>query len=226
MIVINPESSWYSDIGNHCEPAKVAANGFRCECGKGCESVLECRFWYYVRKTSAREQGGERQVQIGNYRLDALFTIDGRKVAIELDGQEFHDERRDWNRDQWLLNRGGIDHVVRIPYAPMWYFPEGTMNVLATWYPRFAIHSNIFVMTGEEFEAELESGVTGNGDYTTREAFMEMADPIYELWDATNSDGYEFGFAGSPQQWFHRQTWKTYFIKRYVAHKRDRERAP
>lgn len=196
-----------------------------CQCGGGCESVLECRFWYYVRKTNDKERGGERQYPVGNYRLDAMFEIDGRKIGIELDGQEFHDERRDFDRDQWLLNHGGIDHIVRIPFVPMWYFPEATMQCLATWYPRFKLRGvNMFCVTPEEFREEMEGSVNGDGDYASKEAFMEYADKNFEIWHANNSDGYESGFAGSPMQWCHRMTWKTHFIKRWVAHERDRKR--
>lgn len=52
------------------------------------------------------------QVKFDRYRLDFLVERNGRRVAIEADGREFHDSERDRRRDEALLARG-LDRVFR-----------------------------------------------------------------------------------------------------------------
>lgn len=101
-----------------------------CKCNGGCESVLECDFWYWIRKTPMMEREAARQVQIGPYRVDCLFECGGKMVVVELDGAAYHDPEADWYRDGDLLMV--IDAVIRIPYAPVKFFPHECSSQLVS----------------------------------------------------------------------------------------------
>ncbi len=52
----------------------------------------------------------------GTFRLDILLASDkGRRVAIEVDGREFHDPRRDHWRTVFILCTGQVDVIYRVP---------------------------------------------------------------------------------------------------------------
>ena len=52
----------------------------------------------------------------GTFRLDMLLASDkGRRVAIEVDGREFHDPQRDHWRTVFILCTGQIDVIYRVP---------------------------------------------------------------------------------------------------------------
>lgn len=187
----------------------------KCRCGGGCESFLECDFWYWARKTSDCERNAHRQFQIGKYRVDSLFYCDGQKVVVELDGKEFHqDKRKDLERDKEILRT--VDCVIRIPYAAMHFYPQATFCCLASWYPRFkirAIPSSCF--SSEELQEEIDK--LDPYEPTARRQWIEDVEADYEVWYACDT----FGFAGSVKVWLARGHWNTAMIKR--QQKPDRE---
>jgi very-short-patch-repair endonuclease len=187
----------------------------KCSCGGGCESVLECEFWYWVRKTDKMEREANRQVQIAGFRVDSLFWDAGQSIVVELDGKQFHqDKRKDWERDKALLRC--VDCVIHIPYAAMHFYPHATMQVLASWYPRFKLRGiDLCCLTVPEFGAELEQ----HSDITAKREYVDSVESAYEIWWSCET----FGMACSPKAWLHRTSWKTEPIRRYVKH--DHERA-
>lgn len=56
-----------SVLTNHHRSAEMSSRG--CRCGGGCESVLECEFWYWLRKTDSGEARALRQFQVGWLRV-------------------------------------------------------------------------------------------------------------------------------------------------------------
>lgn len=173
----------------------------KCRCGGGCESVLECWFWYWMRKTPAVERGAQRQAWIGKRRVDCLCDCDGESVVIELDGKAFHtDARAEWERDKELLATVGT--IIHFPFAAMWWFPEATFSVLATWYPRFKLRAtDLMCCTIPEFLEEIENSVHPDSDFPTRASYLDWAEPNFELWSANEAHGW----VGSPKAWF--QKW-------------------
>ena len=59
------------------------------------------------------------QVKFGRYRLDFLIEHDGRQVAVEADGHDFHDAKRDAVRDG-ELRASGIKEVLRFTGSEIW----------------------------------------------------------------------------------------------------------
>ena len=51
------------------------------------------------------------------FRIDIVLISEGRRVAIECDGAEFHDEFRDELRDSLILGSGVVDTIWRLPGA-------------------------------------------------------------------------------------------------------------
>lgn len=49
----------------------------------------------------------------GNFRLDFLLEVDGKKIAFECDGKEFHNELNDEWRDALILGNREIDSIYR-----------------------------------------------------------------------------------------------------------------
>lgn len=186
----------------------------KCKCGGGCESVLECDFWYYIRKTNAMERNAARQWQVGRYRVDAIFNCDGKTVVVELDGAEFHkDERKDLNRVKDLLL--SVDTVIRIPYQSMHFYPRATFAVLGNWFPRFALRGqDVCCMTTDEFVAQLRNEPYGEGDFVNEREYLEWADPNYELWMPG-------GWVGSPKAWMHQ--WNVKILRRFDSSERHRQ---
>ncbi|MBJ8031263.1 DUF559 domain-containing protein [Bacillus cereus group sp. N21] len=56
------------------------------------------------------------QVKEKRYKLDFVLIENGKKVAIEADGDIFHDAKRDKIRDQYL-KKIGYSAVIRIKYS-------------------------------------------------------------------------------------------------------------
>lgn len=191
-------------------PNRIVDNS-KCKCGGGCESVLECEFWYWVRKTPDIERNAQRQVSISRFRVDSLFECDGKKVVVELDGKRWHkDKRADWERDKKLIE--SVDAVIRIPYAAMHFYPHATFSVLASWYPRFklrAICGSCF--SAEELYSEIEK-LDQYEPFLSRREWVETVEPDYEVWHA----GEMFGFAGSVKAWIYRDHYKTDMIQRLL----------
>ena len=100
------------------------ANGMRCYCphpDRLGDSVLEERFWHWVRKTSGKWHGSASQFHIGKYRVDTLFDCGGKMVVVELDGKAYHDQEADKERDSVIIN--SVDAIIRIPFAAVWHYP-------------------------------------------------------------------------------------------------------
>ena len=72
----------------------------------------------------------------GLFRVDFLAsTIDGKTIAIECDGKEFHDEYRDEWRDAMILGSGNIDEIYRIRGSDITYRLEDVFFILSIWSP-------------------------------------------------------------------------------------------
>jgi len=70
------------------------------------------------------------QVRSGRYRLD-FVTSDG--TGWEVDGRNFHDADKDRDRDEWLLQTGKLQSIIRLPAAAAWYYWDACMAVFELW---------------------------------------------------------------------------------------------
>lgn len=74
----------------------------------------------------------------GPFRLDMLLVHpSGRRIAIEVDGQDFHEPNRDRWRTVFILCAGGADVVYRVPAVMVYKNLLGVLAGLATVEPRF-----------------------------------------------------------------------------------------
>jgi hypothetical protein len=67
----------------------------------------------------------------GVFRLDFLLERNGRRVAIECDGRDFHDSYRDEWRDAMLLGDGCIDVMYRLRGADILLFTADLLFLVA-----------------------------------------------------------------------------------------------
>jgi very-short-patch-repair endonuclease len=163
------------------------------------ESPLESTFWHYMRKTDIDAWTEvEGQKVCGRYRLDCYIVGNGRRVGVELDGKQYHqDERADRKRDQSLILDGYVDEMIRIPYAAMEYASHATFKVLASWNATFAIRSPGSVYSAYEAKDALR--------YLTKELNGESVDE--QLWHLDNSSevydvlSYSLAYARTFDNW-------------------------
>lgn len=71
----------------------------------------------------------------GRFRLDLMVTAPGMRLAIECDGRDFHDGRRDEWRDAMALGDDQADAVVRFRGCDIHYSVDDCVAVLHHWYP-------------------------------------------------------------------------------------------
>jgi len=170
-----------------------------CPCGGGCESALECEFWYWLKfKTHGGDFRAIRQVPIGQFRVDCLIECGSQLVVVELDGKAFHQGRsvQDNRRDCELIKQ--VDAIIRIPYAALHHFPRATFRVLEEWFPRFAVRQEIFVINVWDLANEIEKSVDFDGDFLTPRDWLNWADSRFELWALVLNS---VGWVGSPLAW-------------------------
>lgn len=184
-------------------PAGRVINTDHCKCRSGCGSVLECDFWYWVRKTEMMERKAHRQVTTGPYRVDCLFDCDGQQVVVELDGKAFHqDKEKERQRDQYLLKH--FDAVIHIPYAAMHFYEHATFQVLASWYPRFQLRGiDTLCLTLSEFEEELSEVKArySEDNYLSPADWCKDVEQMYQLWNATSTSGWVGSVAAHLNRW-------------------------
>jgi len=74
---------------------------------------------------------------IGRFRVDILLTDKyGRRIAIEVDGKEFHEPVRDHWRTVFIVGERQVDVVYRVPASDLKINLVGVLAGLATLEPR------------------------------------------------------------------------------------------
>lgn len=71
----------------------------------------------------------------GNFRLDFMVERHGRRIGIECDGKEFHDEVRDRERDYHILASGAVAAIYRMPGAGIVYHLDDLVFFLTHYEP-------------------------------------------------------------------------------------------
>ena len=103
------------------------------------DSPLEFRFAYNLMKYLHHDTHLDTQVSVetitGTYRLDFVAHREGRKVAVECDGKDFHDEGRDEWRDAMILGAEAVDVIYRFRGRDINYHIEDCLFVVSQWEP-------------------------------------------------------------------------------------------
>jgi len=108
---------------------------------------------------------------LGNFRLDFVVEVMGKKVGFECDGKEFHDDYRDEWRDGMILEAGGVDIIYRFRGKDIFSFLEDCIYVVFEndpWlfsdrYPHF-FEKLVHRSTIEHFSVKKEYGSQGEDD--------------------------------------------------------------
>ncbi len=99
-----------------------------------CESPIEEDFLHCFYKVKAEEvsiKGQEAcQTRLGKFRMDFVITTGNRRIAIECDGKDYHDEKRDGLRDEAILETGFVDTIYRVPGRSLWFFTNDVLDLL------------------------------------------------------------------------------------------------
>jgi hypothetical protein len=99
------------------------------------ESPLERLFHDQLLKRLPRGVSIEPQVVVrtlcGTFRLDFMVQVDGRRVGLEVDGKEFHDDWRDEWRDAMILGDNHADEIIRFRGCDLTYHLDDCMYLLS-----------------------------------------------------------------------------------------------
>jgi very-short-patch-repair endonuclease len=99
------------------------------------ESPLEQLFNDQLRKRMPKEAELLPQFDVktlcGNFRLDLLAVVQNRRIGIEIDGKEFHDQYRDEWRDAMILGDGRADEIVRFRGCDLHYHLDDCFYLLS-----------------------------------------------------------------------------------------------
>lgn len=106
---------------------------------KKLESEIEKIFYEELSKVISDKILLEPQVNFnticGIFRVDFYLEIDNKKVVIECDGEEFHDEGRDHYRDSILIGGNHIDELFRIRGKDIVYHVHETIYLISLKHP-------------------------------------------------------------------------------------------
>jgi hypothetical protein len=99
------------------------------------ESPLERLFHDQLLKRIPLGVTIEPQVEVrtlcGTFRLDFMVQVSGRRVGLEVDGKEFHDEWRDEWRDAMILGDSQADEIIRFRGCDLTYHLDDCMYLLS-----------------------------------------------------------------------------------------------
>lgn len=75
------------------------------------------------------------ETRFGTFRPDFTLSRGSTRVAIECDGEEFHDAHRDEWRDAMLLGEGCLSSILRIPGKGIHGHPEDCVYMVSRLFP-------------------------------------------------------------------------------------------
>lgn len=124
------------------------------------DSPIEDKFAHHYVKYASGDVDMNPQFEVttlcGRFIIDfVLSTSDGRRVGIECDGQEFHDESRDEWRDAMILGEGHVDAIYRLRGSDITYYIEDILYLMAVLEPYlFSIRAteNLKVLASSEIQ--------------------------------------------------------------------------
>jgi len=83
-----------------------------------CDSPIEDLFYYDIQKVIPDDATMQRQFEcptaLGNFRLDFILELPGRRVGFECDGKDFHESEKDSVRDRAIVDAGHVERIYRL----------------------------------------------------------------------------------------------------------------
>jgi len=105
------------------------------------DSPIEELFAINAIKYFAEDARLEKQVEVptfaGTFRLDLVAERAGRRLAVECDGRDFHDEYRDEWRDALILGNEVVDVLYRLRGSDLTYHIEDLLFLMSQADPDF-----------------------------------------------------------------------------------------
>ncbi len=130
------------------------------------ESPLEELLHDQLRKRMPQDAELLPQVDVntlcGNFRLDLLAIARNRKIGIEIDGKEFHDQYRDEWRDAMILGDGRADEIIRFRGCDLHYHLNDCLYLFSRIQPLMFSDRHARVL---ERLASNEARRCGDGEY-------------------------------------------------------------
>lgn len=129
------------------------------------ESPAEYEFAYHLLKHVRADVAIAKQypapTERGQFRLDFLLARPGKTLAIEIDGQPYHNYQRDAARDALVLAAGHADEVIRILARGVAYHVEDVLYLLSEVHSPFfsaRARDNLRILSSPYARLELSSG--------------------------------------------------------------------
>lgn len=92
------------------------------------ESPIEADFASCCFKHLRPDVHVQKQVEVstthGGFRIDFVLSLGGKRVAVECDGRDFHEDGRDEFRDAILLGEGHLETVYHFRGCDLVYYPD------------------------------------------------------------------------------------------------------
>lgn len=105
------------------------------------ESPLEDLFAYNIVNYLDESVNFQKQVEVeticGTFRIDFVASHEGKKVAFECDGKDFHDLSRDEWRDTMILGAGVVEEIYRLRGSDIQYHLEDCLYLISQREPDF-----------------------------------------------------------------------------------------
>ncbi len=114
------------------------------------DSPIEEIFAHNALKYVAEDASIETQFVVkticGTFRLDFVIERQGRRLGIECDGHNFHDEHPDEWRDAMILGTGAVDAIYRLRGRDLFYHVEDLFFLMSRTDPAFFSPRGIIIL--------------------------------------------------------------------------------
>lgn len=123
------------------------------------DSPIEFLFAQHLKKYLHPAAKLLRQVEVtticGTFRLDFVLEISKQRIALECDGEEYHDARRDEFRDAMILGAGAVDSIYRLRGRDIYYSPGECLFIISRWNPELFSEAGIVsIERGSKFDLD------------------------------------------------------------------------
>lgn len=153
------------------------------------ESPLESMFWHFLRKCDiSRFSKIEGQAQAGSCRLDSLLTYNGMRIAVELDGNRWHqDSCRDFRRDDYIIRCGHADEIIRIQSLAIFVHDRAFLRPMQEWHRCFECTQEVMTMTSDEWRQCLSHAIESGRD---ADEFIAECEPNTSIWNMIDNQAW------------------------------------
>jgi very-short-patch-repair endonuclease len=100
------------------------------------EDILAWNIIKYLSDSTVLTKQVEFQTICGNFRVDFVAQNGRRRVGLECDGKDYHNEGRDEWRDAILVGSRLLDAIYHFPGKGIYYHIEGCLAALLVWEPQ------------------------------------------------------------------------------------------